>query len=283
MRKRWLLSTAAAAAAAIALSTAADLLRRRRQLRRGEIRKLRGAYANIDGNRMFTRHSVISPYAPDVVLVHGFGISSSYFVQLAERLATRCNVYAPDLPGHGRSETPHEAMNIPAFADTLVAWMDQAGLGRVTLVGNSMGCQVVADAAARYPDRVSGVVLIGPTIDPRARSVWRQLARLIMSGFFEKPSLIPLIVKDYLRMGRRLIPELRFMLSDRVEDKLVRIKKPVVIIRGENDAIVPQRWFSRAGELAGADTAVVVPRAGHAVHHSAAATVEKAIVALLGA
>ena len=44
-------------------------------------------------------------------------------------------------------------MDIPRLADALVAWMDAAGLGRASFVANSMGCQIVVDAAFRHPDR----------------------------------------------------------------------------------------------------------------------------------
>jgi 2-hydroxy-6-oxonona-2,4-dienedioate hydrolase len=45
---------------------------------------------------------------PPVVLVHGYGMSSRYMAPLAEALACDFQVYAPDLPGFGRSDGPSE-------------------------------------------------------------------------------------------------------------------------------------------------------------------------------
>ncbi|UQA91182.1 alpha/beta fold hydrolase [Streptomyces halobius] len=45
------------------------------------------------------------------------------------------------------------------------------------LLGGSFGCQVAVVAAARHPDRIAGLVLVGPTVDPAARSFVRQLLR----------------------------------------------------------------------------------------------------------
>lgn len=144
-----------------------------------------------------------------------------------------------------------------------------------------MGCQILADAAMRYPDRVDKLVLIGPTTDPAARTVVQQFMRLVMSSFHEKLSLVPLVAKDYLRMHLRLIDELRFMLEDRVEEKLTHVIAPTLLMRGEKDAIVPARWFTHVAELTAARRAVAFPQWGHAVHYSAAAATEKAIVAFL--
>jgi pimeloyl-ACP methyl ester carboxylesterase len=46
--------------------------------------------------------------------------------------------------------------NVPELADWVTAWIPAIGLQRVSLLGNSFGCQVIADLAMRYPDRVEG-------------------------------------------------------------------------------------------------------------------------------
>lgn len=63
-----------------------------------------------------------------VVLVHGYGIGSSYFVPLAERLAGHVRVYAPDLPGHGRSDHDARPLGIAELGAALAAWMGARGL-----------------------------------------------------------------------------------------------------------------------------------------------------------
>lgn len=110
-----------------------------------------------------------------VVLVHGLVVSSRYMVPIAERLAPYNRVFAPDLPGFGRSERPLQALDVAGLSDALSNWMGEVGLERAALVGNSMGCQVIADLAVRYPARVARAVLQGPTMDPKGRSVSRQV------------------------------------------------------------------------------------------------------------
>jgi pimeloyl-ACP methyl ester carboxylesterase len=51
------------------------------------------------------------------------------------------------------------------------------GLERAALLGNSFGCQVIADLAVRYPQRVTHAILQGPTTPPQERSVFWQFVR----------------------------------------------------------------------------------------------------------
>lgn len=99
-----------------------------------------------------------------VVFVHGAGNDHSVWALQSRYVAHHGrNVLAVDLPGHGRSEgAPLE--RVEDIADWIVALLDAAGVGTAALVGHSMGALAVLESAARKPDRVSRVVLIGPAV-----------------------------------------------------------------------------------------------------------------------
>ncbi|MDQ4028203.1 MAG: alpha/beta hydrolase, partial [Actinomycetota bacterium] len=140
-----------------------------------------------------------------VVLVHGLAVSSRYMVPLVQVLAPDFDVYAPDLPGSGRSTKPREAIDLSSLARCLEAFLDAAGLHHAVFVGNSFGCQVLAELALRAPVKVLGLVLQGPTIDPHARSWSRQVVRWVADGPRE-PQGIRLgltLLRDYLDCGPR--------------------------------------------------------------------------------
>ena len=242
----------------------------------------------MDGARWYARVADRAPASArcPVVLVHGFGISSSYFVPLAERLAGRVELYAPDLPGHGKSDTPPEPLDIAGLAEALQRWLRETGLERVAVIGHSMGCQVAVELAARNPGLVERLVLIGPTLDREARSLRRTLPRFVAGGLRERPSrglfsLGVLIARDYLRMGTRLVDELRAMFAHAIEVSLPRVTAPVLFVRGEQDRVVPQRWIEELAALAPGSTIVVVPGAAHAVHYSHPGALARAIGAFL--
>ena len=166
-------------------------------------KQLTSMWTVVNGKRMHARVSLhASPDAPSVVLVHGLGVSSRYMVPTAERLAPFCTVYAPDLPGFGKSAHPRHVLDVPRMADALDAWMDAVGLDSASFIGNSLGCQVIVDLAVRYPHRVNRAILTGPTFDRRARASFPLLLlRATKDGHWEPRRLSPIIVYDYLSAG----------------------------------------------------------------------------------
>ncbi len=224
----------------------------------------------VDGWEIHAVQSNTAPRrGPAVVLVHGWGVAGRYLHPLAEQLAADFPVYVPELPGHGLSTRPRDAMTIHELTDTLAAWMEAAHVGQAVLVGQSFGCQIASALAVRYPDRVAGLVLIGPTVDARARTLLRQIPRLVGAGLWEQVSLMPIVVRDYRRMGfRRLRGELRQMFADAIEMRLPLINLPGLVIRGVSDTVVPLRWAREVGALLGDAPVVTIPGGAHAVQFS---------------
>ncbi len=262
-----------AAIAGIAGVGAAAMVIARRQTRPDHPEpqgRLRSLWTEVDGLSIHARVSMgPTSGALPVVLVHGFGMSSAYMTPIARRIAAEYPVFAPDLPGHGRSEKPEPTFSIPELADWLRAWMDAVGLRRVAFLANSMGCQVVADLAVRYPERVDRLIFLGPTLDPEAHTVRQQLPRLLRAGAAERASLPPLMIADYLRT-RGLVKEMRAMFADRIEEKLPKIQAPAMVVRGERDPVIPQAWAEEVARLLGTDQLIVIPDAAHALNYSVA-------------
>jgi pimeloyl-ACP methyl ester carboxylesterase len=98
---------------------------------------------------------------PCVVFLHGAGLDHTVWVLLARWFAHHGHaVLAPDLPGHGRSAGA-PLPSIGAMADWTAALIQAAGAGKAALVGHSMGSLIALEAAARQPDLVSALALIG--------------------------------------------------------------------------------------------------------------------------
>jgi 2-hydroxy-6-oxonona-2,4-dienedioate hydrolase len=247
----------------------------------GPTGRLVSTWVPVHGLRL---HALVSaddppPDAPTIVLVHGVAVSSRYLAPLADHLAPRARVYVPDLPGYGRSDRPPGPdLTVPELADALVTWMDRAGLQRPHLLGNSFGCQVIADLAASYPDRVGRLVLQGPTMDPHARSTWRQALRWLAVAPFERYSEVLVLLRDLWDLGpRRAANMIRIALDDPIEQKLPRSAAPTLIVRGSRDAIVPQRWAEEAARLLPNGQLVVIERAAHTINYSQPAWLVEAI------
>lgn len=207
---------------------------------------------------------------PVFVLVHGLGMSACYMMPAARLLAGSGTVYAPDLPGFGKSGKPSRSLTIPELADSLAEWLAANGIGSPVLMGNSLGAQVIVDFAVRHRTRLTAAVLVGLTVDPEARRMSTQIGRLLADVPREPWGLYPIAVADYFRAGVvRCVKTLRHALDDPIEEKLPAIRVPLLLVRGERDPLVPPQWSERAAELAPDGWEVTIPGAAHAAHFSA--------------
>jgi len=227
--------------------------------------------AEVCGRLMHYRASVNSPNDEGfpVVLVHGLGVSGRYMIPTALRLAPHRQIYAPDLPGFGRSQGRGRALNITELAEALFGWMEEVGIPRAVLLGNSIGCQVVIDLTLRRPSAVERIVLVSPTVDAGARTVFRSFSRLLLDVPRERLSLTFIALLDYLQAGLgRTAHTFGYALQDRVEEKLSSVTHPALVVRGGRDPIVSERWAAQVSGLLPAGRLAVVKDAAHAVNHN---------------
>jgi pimeloyl-ACP methyl ester carboxylesterase len=203
--------------------------------------------------------------------VHGLGVSHRYFEPTARALERRgLPVLAPDIPGHGRSESPPRALGVAEQADWLARLLERLGVPAAAFIGNSLGCQVVAELGARDPALVRAAVLVGPTGDPAAASWPGWIARLGADQRFEPPALVALVVADYLRAGpARVLATWADAMRHPMERRLAALRAPALVVRGAHDPIAPRRWCERACRLLPDAAPVTVAGAGHVVNYSA--------------
>ncbi len=98
---------------------------------------------------------------PTILFIHGAGHDHSVWTLQSRHFASHgWNVIAPDLPGHGRSAGP-QLGSIEALADWIIDFASGLNLGPVALAGHSMGSLIALEAAARAPQMVSYLMLIG--------------------------------------------------------------------------------------------------------------------------
>lgn len=101
---------------------------------------------------------------PTVVFVHGAANDHSVFALQSRYFAWHgMNAMAIDLPGHGRS-AGEPLRSVEAIAQWLHDMLDVAGASSVSVVGHSLGALAALELAARWPDRVNRLALLGPAV-----------------------------------------------------------------------------------------------------------------------
>jgi 2-hydroxy-6-oxonona-2,4-dienedioate hydrolase len=212
---------------------------------------LQERWTMVDGRRVFARVGTETPEASPLVLVHGFIVAGEVYLPAAEALARDFTVYIPDLPGYGKSDAPPGPLDVPELADTVIRWMDAIAISHASFVGHSMGAQIVADLAARRPERVEKIVLQAPTVPAGERSVLIQAFRRWQNTRRESSDALERLAHEYFQtVGLwRALQIGRMVLRDRIEDKLHKIGSPTLLLRGTRDPIVGESWLHRLGEL----------------------------------
>src|SRR5215217_340218 len=98
--------------------------------------------------------------AQALVFVHGWSCDRRYWRCQMPYFAQRYRVLAVDLAGHGASGAHREAWTMAAFANDVVAAIDELELESSVLIGHSMGGDVIVEAALRLGGRVKGLVWV---------------------------------------------------------------------------------------------------------------------------
>src|SRR5262245_15161328 len=140
--------------------------------------------------------------APPILFVHGFACShEDWNFQIREFERTQ-EIVACDLRGHGQTPGRPQECSIEHFGGDVAALVNNLELRNVVLVGHSMGCRVVLEAARLVPKRVSPLVLVDgsrnatgdpDTAEKNARASVEKLgyaafAEMLFRQMFFKPS-----------------------------------------------------------------------------------------------
>ncbi len=190
--------------------------------------------------------------APRLVLVPGLGLDARSSARV--RAAVPADVVL--LPGMG---LPGPVPPIDELAGRL---REELGDGPVLLVGHSQSCQVVT-AAAGDP-RVAGLVLLGPTTDPRLRSAAGLVRRWLATAVREPWWQTPLVLTQWLSTGPRAMRWLwRSASPDRIDVRLRAVAVPVTVVRGTRDRLCPHDWAVAVAAAAPHGRLVELPGAAH--------------------
>src|SRR5919109_175916 len=207
---------------------------------------------------------------PALVLVHGLSGCWQNWLEQIPYFARNHRVIALDLPGFGRSPMPPWEISIPRYGELLDGFCRTLNVHSSTLVGNSMGGFISAEAAIAQPDWVEKLILVSAAGITHARmrkepaemaarmaaaaaplalrfqagSLSRpRLRRAAFRGVFHAPDLMrpELLWEQYHgAMGAPgFLPAVQALVGYDFTDRLENVEIPTLIVWGRNDRIVP--------------------------------------------
>lgn len=147
-----------------------------------------------------------------VLLVHGLGASWRWFLEVMPSLAKDRRVISVDLPGFGASGIPPERITFKLYSRMLDAFCERLELGRVPVVGHSLGTLVALEFASDFPQRVAKVALAGGPLLTAGRFLEHPLTARrsprLAAALAVEMLLVPIPVSDW--MARNIVTKPRW-------------------------------------------------------------------------
>ncbi len=240
---------------------------------------------------------------PALIFTNGYATSNSYWTNFIERFRRRAQVVTWDLKGHGRSGAARDLdeASIEGSVDDMLRVMDAAGVEQATLVGFSLGCQIILEAWRHAPDRIRALVpILGPYERPFDTAFPPGVGRLVFQVMrragprFGGRALKGASITSRLPVSYT-IAKLAGLVGKKVRyedmepffehlaeidgptwaalgvaaqqhsarDVLPTIRVPTLIIAGGKDSFAPPRIGQKMQRFIADSELLVVPKAGH--------------------
>lgn len=253
-------------------------------------------FLDVDGVRIHYQEAG-AVTAPPLILIHGFASStlvwSKVFLNLAE---AGFRVIVPDMLGYGYTSKPRNGQyTIEGQARLITRLMDHLGIQQATIVGSSYGGAVAATCALDYPQRVSKLILVGAVNNNEplrfklmrlfgARVLGdvvsplligsRRLLRMRMKSVYDRHAWVlderrvdarhrPLRAAE---TQRAIIRTVRCWDADRISRDAHLIKRPTLLLWGDNDPEIPLADGKRLHEQILGSRLIVFNDCGHLPH-----------------
>ena len=230
-----------------------------------------------------------------VILLHGTGPGAtgwSNFSQNIESLARKYRVIALDFPGWGRSDPvdPSQDVRMLVNARAIKLLMDELGIERAALVGNSMGGRATVQFAIDYPERISHFITMGAFLaginnftpagapseglriiretykDPTPQNFRRLVNIMVYDSSYVTDELCELRSRAALANHDHLQNWLKPAKAAQAVDEAAALsqrKVPALIVHGRDDRVNPLEGSLRLNSVLPNSRLLVFNRCGH--------------------
>jgi pimeloyl-ACP methyl ester carboxylesterase len=229
----------------------------------------------VAASQYYFSHNEEEHLRPPVILIHGAGGNHLHWPPEIRRL-TGQRIFAPDLPGHGKSEGVGR-QSVADYARCILDLLDALHIHKAIIIGHSMGAAIALTLALDHSRHVLALGLIGgggrlkvspdliedvssPVTLPHALQT---IAEMAFSPKVE-PHLKQLAMQR-MTLTRSTVFQGDFLACNQfdVMDRLAKIHVPTLVLCGGDDRMAPPRYSEYLSSSIKKSRLVIIPDAGH--------------------
>jgi pimeloyl-ACP methyl ester carboxylesterase len=206
------------------------------------------------------------------VVLHGWGSQSSHLFSALSPLAQTSRVIFIDLPGFGKSQTPHSPWGLYEYVDCVFDCLNTLEIKKTTMIGHSFGGSIALLLAVKQPRIVETLILIDSA---GVRETTRRKKTMNLVADFVRPMfkfgcMQPMRQWIYKKIGSEdylTLPDMREtykkVISMDITPLLSSVKQKTFLIWGEDDKFTPVSDANSMKQSIPNATLSVIPGAGH--------------------
>jgi 3-oxoadipate enol-lactonase len=218
---------------------------------------------------------------PAVLFVHGSGgHHAAWWQQIPYFTKQGYSVVTLDLRGFGRSTSELDEYDSLEFPGDILAVLDDAGIDKAVLAGQSIGASAALKVAVAHPQRAAGVILahsLGGLDNAELADLVKAdraeaeklpvLDRLMSKSFQESSPELTFLFRQMGTFNRAKMQDLRNLtVGGPTIETLAGLGVPVCFLAGENDAVIRPATIRRAHELVPGSVLELVPNGPHSMY-----------------
>ena len=240
---------------------------------------------------------------PTILFIHGLGGNLSHWQNNIDTLSAMFRCIAIDLPGYGASADSNSKFGkdiLNEYADYILAFIKKLKLKKITLVGHSMGGQIATIAALKSSEKIEQLVLVAPagfeTFSEKESEFLSKLSTPVFfknqdettirtnfkNNFYQLPPAAEKLIAYRIAIKQcpgfdaycnSIVNGINGMLSHPVKSQLNRLIQKVLIVFGDDDALIPNRYLhpkltilsvaTEGASLIKNHSLIMLPKTGH--------------------